>query len=436
MPRGRKRHVTNTNRIAFFGKHVMPDLLTSDVSCSAASEPAFQPAAMGAPVHGRTQPQGIGPVSDTRPSESLVMIVDDEPINVKVVQKHLKLAGYSRFVGISDAMSVLSSLRRTPPDVLLLDVMMPDVNGLDLLEQIRDDASLGYFPVLILTASDSDETRTRALELGVTDFLNKPVQPSELVIRVRNALLVKAHHDHLKSYSQELERQVRLRTAELAASRLELIHCLARAAEYRDNETGHHVMRVGCYAGLIARRLELDPKMVELIEHAAPLHDLGKIGIPDAILLKPGKLGPDEFDVMRKHTVFGKRTFAPMSNDEWRTFKTHTVLGEKIMDADGSPLIQMAAKIALTHHEKWDGSGYPLGLSGEDIPLAGRITAVADVFDALSSPRPYKPAWPLDRCFAAMEEGRGTHFDPVVLDAFCASREDIVRIRMKFADTE
>ncbi len=370
------------------------------------------------------------------------MIVDDEPINVKILQKHLKLAGYTRFITTSDAMSVLDCIRKNPPDVLLLDVMMPGVNGLDLLRQIRrgpstlGGAGLGYFPILILTASDSDETRFRALELGATDFLGKPVNASELVARVRNALLVKAHHDHLQNYSKELENQVRRRTAELAASRLELIHCLARAAEYRDNETGRHVMRVGRYAGMIARKLNLEQNMVELIEHAAPLHDMGKVGIPDAILLKPGKLTPEEFEVMQKHSLFGKRTFEPMSNDEWRAFQTHTLLGERILGAETSPLIAMAGKIALTHHEKWDGTGYPLGLAGEEIPLAGRITAVADVFDALSSRRPYKPNWPLERCFAVMEEGRGTHFDPAVLDAFIACREEIVQIRMQFAETE
>ena len=180
----------------------------------------------------------------------------------------------------------------------------------------------------------------------------------------------------------------------------------------------------------------LEPEFVELIGHASPLHDMGKVGIPDAILLKPGTLSPDEFEVMQRHCVYGKRTFEPMSRDEWRMFKSHTFLGEMIMDVRSSPIITMAAKIALTHHEKWDGSGYPMGLSGEDIPLAGRITAVADVFDALSSKRPYKPAFPLDRCFAIMEEGRASRFDPQVLDAFLAAREDIVEVRMEYIDVE
>ena len=416
----------------------MRDILSIGIPDFTAAAPTAAPVPISplGEARGPSQSDAAPPASDSRLEDALLMIVDDEPINIKVLRKHLQVAGYSRFATTSDAMSVLGSIRKSPPDALLLDVMMPDINGLDILRQIRGDASLGYFPILILTASDSDETRMQALELGATDFLGKPANSSELVARVRNALLVKAHHDHLKSYSKELENQVRRRTAELAASRLELIHCLARAAEYRDNETGHHVMRVGRYAGTIARKLGLDENLVELIEHAAPLHDMGKIGIPDAILLKPGKLTPEEYEVMQNHSVYGKRTFQPMSNDEWRAFQNHTFLGEMIMGVDSSPLINMAAKIALTHHEKWDGSGYPLGLAGEEIPLPGRITCVADVFDALSSRRPYKPSWPLDRCFATMELGRGTHFDPSVLDAFIACREEIVQIRMKFADTQ
>ena len=255
-------------------------------------------------------------------------------------------------------------------------------------------------------------------------------------MRVRNALLVKAHHDHLKDYAQELEQKVRLRTAELAASRLELIHCLARTAEFRDNDTGRHVVRVGRYAEIIAREFGLDERNVELIGHAAPLHDMGKVGVPDCVLLKPDKLTPDELEIMRKHSIFGQRTFEPMTEDEWRLFKAHTFMGEKIMGVEGSPIIGMAAEIALTHHEKWDGSGYPMGLKGAEIPLAGRITAVADVFDALSSKRPYKPAFDLDRCFQIMKEGRGTHFDPEVLDAFLSCREVVLQVYAELGEPE
>jgi len=365
-----------------------------------------------------------------------VMIVDDERVNIKVVQKILKLAGYGNFVTSTDPVLVMEMISKEMPDVIVLDIMMPVVSGLDILRALHQDERLAHIPTIVVTAADNDQTRMEALELGATDFLVKPVNAAELVMRVRNSLLIKAHHDHLNRYATEMERQVRRRTAELAASRLELIHCLARIAEYRDNETGHHVIRVGRYSGIIARQLGLDEEFVELIEHAAPLHDMGKVGIPDAILLKPDKLTPEEFAIMQKHTTYGKRTCDPMSHDEWRAFKTHTFLGELVLNAQSSPIITMAAKIALTHHEKWDGTGYPLGLSGEDIPLAGRIVAVADVFDALSSKRPYKAALPQDECFAIMEENRGTHFDPAVLDAFMDCRQDIVEIRMEYVDVE
>lgn len=378
------------------------------------------------------------PTKPSSPSASTakIMMVDDEPINVKVVRKHLMSAGYPDFVGCSDSTQAVEMIRQEQPDAILLDIMMPKVSGLEILQQVRANEAWVHLPVIILTASDDEETKVKALEIGATDFLGKPVNFVELVPRLRNALLVKAHHDHLKCCSEELQRQVRRRTAELLASRLELIHCLARAAEYRDNETGRHVVRVGRYVGVIARQLGMDDETVELLQHAAPLHDMGKVGIPDAILLKPGKLDPEEFELMKKHTGFGKKTFEPMSPAEWTTFRSHTFLGELIMDVDSSPIIAIAAKIALTHHEKWDGTGYPLGLAGEDIPLAGRITAVADVFDALSSSRPYKEAFPIDKCFEIMKEGRGSHFDPKVLDAFLASREEIVNIRIDYADVD
>jgi putative two-component system response regulator len=240
--------------------------------------------------------------------------------------------------------------------------------------------------------------------------------------------------DYLRQYAAALERQVQLRTLELAASRLELIHCLGRAAEYRDNGTGMHVVRVGRYAGIIARQLGLNAATVELIEQAAPLHDVGKIGIPDAILLKPGKLTEDEFDVIRQHCEFGKRIVDEMTSDDRRAMAAHAPADSPIVQVGRSPMLQMAARVALTHHEKWDGSGYPHGLAGEQIPLEGRITAVADVFDALSNKRPYKPAFPLERCFAMLEEGRGTHFDPRILDAFFARRKEVLRVRREYLE--
>lgn len=363
-----------------------------------------------------------------------VMIVDDESVNVKVVRKHLAIAGYQRFVTSTDSRQVMELIASEMPDVILLDIMMPHVSGLDILRSLHDDPSLSHVPVIVLTASDDEQTKMEALELGATDFLSKPANAPELLVRVRNALLVKAHHDYLENYAQELDRQVQKRTAELAASRLELIHCLARAAEFRDNETGRHVMRVGRYAEIIARKLGLPEEEVELIRHAAPLHDMGKLGIPDHVLLKPGTLDPDEMEIMKRHSAYGHETLEPMSEDEWHTMQSHTFMGERIMDVPSSPVVALAAKIALTHHEKWDGTGYPSGLKGEQIPLAGRITAVADVFDALSNKRPYKPVFDAERCFGIMWEGRGTHFDPTVLDAFLASRDAVLQVLRELAD--
>jgi putative two-component system response regulator len=253
---------------------------------------------------------------------------------------------------------------------------------------------------------------------------------------VRNCLLVRAHQNHLRNYAQELEREVGTRTAELEASRRNVILCLARAAEFRDDETGRHVVRVGRYAGIIARQLGWNETRVDLLEQAAQLHDVGKLGIPDAILRKPGKLTPDEYDLVQKHSGFGKRIFEPMTSDHAQTWRGHTELGRKILEQPNSPVLEMAAKIALTHHERWDGSGYPLSLAGEDIPIEGRITAVADVFDALSTKRPYKPAFPIDRCFEMLQEGRGTQFDPAVLDATLAARAEILAVQVRFADVE
>ena len=361
-------------------------------------------------------------------TKSRILIVDDVLVNVKVVRAHLETVGYRDIVSVTDATQVVSTVYRDDPDILLLDIMMPEISGLDILQTLRADNRYARLPVLILTGAESRELKTEALRLGATDFLTKPVDPEDLIPRVRNALLV-------KSYQDNLERKVRERTIAFEKSQQEVIHCLARAAEYRDNDTGNHVVRVGRFAGLTARELGLDDRRVQLIEQAAMLHDVGKIGIPDAILLKPGKLTPEEFETVQKHCGFGKKIFQAISRDEYGVLMTHTTLGAAIVGCD-SPLLQMARTIALTHHEKWDGTGYPLGLAGEDIPIEGRITAVADVFDALSSVRPYKPAFPLDKCLAILEEERGKHFEPRIVDAFLARRQEVVAIQIAHAETD
>lgn len=371
-----------------------------------------------------------------------IMIVDDEPINVRVVRKYLQDFGYENFLTTSESTAALEIIRKEQPDVLLLDVKMPRVNGLEILQAMRDDADLAHIPVLVLTAAKDAETKFKALFLGATDFLAKPVDPSELALRVRNALVVKAHHDHLADYSEKLECEVNRRTAELEASRQDVIHCLARAAEYRDSETGRHVIRVGLYAGIIGNELGFDRTRVKLLQQAAKLHDVGKIGVSDSVLLKPGKLSQEEFKLMQQHCDYGRNIIQrPEHHDgQWppqpatlKQSETDSLLDE--MNDKGSPILALAAIIAQTHHEKWDGSGYPRGLKGEEIPIEGRITAVADVFDALSTQRPYKPAFPLEKCFGILKEGRGTHFDPRVVDAFLRRERDVVRVHTEFADT-
>jgi putative two-component system response regulator len=368
--------------------------------------------------------------------QAKILIVDDEPINVKLARKYLTLEGYQNFILTTDSREVMTLVDQREPDLLLLDVMMPHVSGLDILASIRSSERWRHLPVIILTAASDQNTKRRAIELGVSDFLGKPVDPTELVPRIRNVLLVKQHYDHLERYSEELEAEVLRRTAELARSRQEVIHCLARAAEFRDDDTGRHVLRVGRFARLIGEELGWKGEQLEMLEQAAQLHDIGKIGIPDSILLKPGKLAPEEMEIMQKHSAFGKKITQSLPHHEANILRGHAELGSKLLQSTESPILTLAATIAISHHEKWDGSGYPLGLAGEDIPAAGRITAVADVFDALSSKRPYKPPFPLEKCFTLLEEGRARHFDPSVLDAFFKRRKDIIETQIRFADVD
>jgi putative two-component system response regulator len=358
---------------------------------------------------------------------SRVMIVDDEDVNVRVVHKLLQRLGYQNLTSTTDPTQVISELRRRQPDVLLLDVMMPQVSGFEILQTMQADASLRMIPVLILTAMADRKTRLTALELGANDFLEKPIDKSELAPRVRNALMIRACQNQLRSYADDLRSAVLDRTRQLSRSRLEVVHCLARAAEFRDDDTGRHVIRVGHFAKLIAHHAGLPRAFVDMIGFAAQLHDVGKIGIPDAILQKPGGLTEDEFTVMRRHCDMGNRVLSASHVSDETLFGT----GSTTVPADpwASPLSGMAATIAMTHHEKWDGSGYPNGLSGEDIPIEGRITAIADVFDALSSRRPYKEAYPIEHCFETLRDGRGKHFDPELLDVFLSRRADIEQIQ-------
>ena len=368
--------------------------------------------------------------------QSCILIVDDEPLNIEVVRRYLEIGGYRNLISTDHAGQALPLMGLNRPDLVLLDIQMPEISGLEILAAIRSDEMFCRTPVVILTGSSDPETKLTALQAGATDLLQKPVHNEELLARLGNVLKVKAYQDQLYRHSEELEEAVQRRTAELEASRLDVIHCLARAAEFRDDDTGQHIIRVGRYARVIADQLGFSREELDILEPAAQLHDVGKIGIADSILLKPGKLSPEEYEMMQKHCGFGRKIVQQVPDADAAVLRKHTDMGARIMDVSSSPVLEMARRIALTHHERWDGNGYPLGLAGEDIPLEGRITAVADVFDALSSKRPYKPPFPLQKCFAIMEEGRQTQFDPKVLDAFIERRHDIIRVQIDSADTD
>jgi putative two-component system response regulator len=388
------------------------------------------------------------PVSPTVPSSlrestevedlvrnSRIMIVDDEQFNILVVRRFLELEGYRDFISVTDSTRAIDQIRSEKPDLVLLDIMMPEVSGLDILSALRADESLRQIPVLILTAKVDAETKKQALELRAMDFLAKPVDPNDLVPRVRNALIVKSYQDRLASHAEELEAKVQRRTAELAHSRQQIVHCLARAAEYRDNDTGMHVVRVGKYVGVIARALGFVESRVEMIELASQLHDVGKIGLPDSILLFNGPLHGDQRQDMQRHCAVGKRILEPMSASNIELLKSHARMGAEIAFVPTSPLLMLASRIAQTHHEWWDGSGYPLGLAGNDIPVEGRMTAIADVFDALSSRRTYKEPIPRETCFEMMEENGGTQFDPKLLQVFFDNADEIIDIQIQFMET-
>ncbi|MGO8749232.1 MAG: HD domain-containing phosphohydrolase [Thermoguttaceae bacterium] len=379
-------------------------------------------------------PNTEGPDCDTVICNPKIAIIDDQPINIKVVQRYLKLAGYQRFFTTVEAREAAGLIRQAEPDVVLLDIMMPHVSGLDILADLRRSERFVDLPVIILTAASDKQTKLDALRLGATDFLQKPIDPVELETRLRNVLTMKAHQDRIKSHAWELEREVAIRSAELAEAYREVVQCLARVGEFRDNETGKHTLRVGRYAEIITIHLGMGKEFASRIREAAPLHDIGKVGIPDSILLKPGKLDEAEFEQMRGHSRYGRDMCAGPAPDRGAAAASHTTAGQAITAETRSPILRMAAVIAHTHHERWDGAGYPRGLKGEEIPIEGRITAVADVFDALTSQRPYKPAFSLEKSTGILRAQSGTQFDPSVVDAFFAGFEQIVSVYNEYAD--
>lgn len=325
-----------------------------------------------------------------------ILAVDDEPANLSLLHRILSRAGFESFKGLTDPRQVLPVYQSFGPDLILLDLNMPHLDGFAVMKQLAPRIAEGpYLPILVLTADITAETKQKALAAGAKDFIVKPFDPIEVLLRIENLLETRILHRRLQNQNAMLEERVRERTRELDEARLEILDRLAIAAEYRDDDTRDHTRRVGQNAMLVARALALPPDEVEMLRRAAPLHDLGKIGIPDSILLKPDKLTREEFEIM----------------------KTHTTIGAKILAGVRSPLLQLAEEIALTHHERWDGAGYA-HLEGEAIPLAGRIVAVVDTFDALTHDRPYKRAWTVGEAVKEISRVSGTQFDPRVVDAF------------------
>ena len=341
-----------------------------------------------------------------------VVIVDDNPVNLTVME-HL----VGRVDGASPRLfrrseEGLSWCREHDPDLVIVDYKMPDIDGLTFIERMRALPGRGELPLLMVTANTDRDLRRQALEAGATDFLHKPVDRAEFTARVRNMLRLRGMTRRLTDRAIELEHAVAKATRAIATTERDTLLCLARAAEFRDPETGAHVVRMAEYSKTIAGAMGGDLEFQTLIRKAAPLHDVGKLGTPDQILLKPSRLSAEEMDVMKQHTTIG-----------WQILREHR-----------SPVLQMGATIAWTHHEKWDGSGYPRGLSGESIPMEGRIVAVADVLDALTSVRPYKPAWEPDAARAFIEKGSGKHFDPSCVAALCTVWQDVLAIRDEYVD--
>jgi putative two-component system response regulator len=333
-----------------------------------------------------------------------ILIVDDTPENIDLLTE--VLSPYFRIKVALNGEKALKIAANDPKlDLILLDIMMPGINGYEVCQRLKRNSETHRIPIIFVTALSEMEDERKGLELGAVDYITKPISPAIVLARVRT---------HLALYDQtrELERMVALRTAELQTTRLQIIRRLGRAAEFKDNETGNHVIRMSHYARLTAQAMGMGAAAVEILFHAAPMHDVGKIGIPDNILLKPGKLDEVEWEVMRQHPAMGAR----------------------ILGNHKDELLQAAGSVALTHHEKWDGTGYPHGLVGAEIPIFGRIVAIADVFDALTSVRPYKKAWTVEAALQMIEEGAGKHFDPGLITPFHAALPEILKIKERYAE--
>ncbi|HKN57691.1 MAG TPA: HD domain-containing phosphohydrolase [Gemmatimonadaceae bacterium] len=325
-----------------------------------------------------------------------LLIVDDQEQNIRMLERILAKAGYEDVTSTMNASEAVALHTRIKPDLILLDLHMREKDGFAVLEEIvAQNGSNEHVPVIMITADDSADTKRRALALGAKDFVGKPFDSAEVLLRIRNHLETRFLYQKLREQNVELEAKVTERTKELEQSQLEVLERLAAAVEFRDDDTGNHTRRVAEVSAMLGQSIGLEGTTVELIRRAAPLHDIGKVGIPDSILLKAGPLTGEEFEIM----------------------KTHTVIGSRMLSKGRSELVRFSQRIARSHHEWWDGSGYPDRVSGQSIPLEARIVAVADFLDALTHERPYRPAWGIDETLAEIKRRAGSHFDPVIAKA-------------------
>jgi putative two-component system response regulator len=349
-----------------------------------------------------------------------ILIVDDDKMNRLLLNTILSRMSY-RVSEAFDGTDCLEKAVTLRPDLILMDVEMPGMNGLDVTRQLKNNEETKNIPVMVISAYDELPDRVRAVEAGAEDFISKPVEQVILKAKVKSLLKIKEYNDNIQYYQKRLEKEVEKKTASLkqalddlqsASEKLRLysmdtILRLSQAAEYKDPETGEHIQRIGFYIEAIGKAMSLSDQDIETYKYASPMHDVGKIGIPDHILMKPG----------------------PLNDSEWEIMKQHTIIGGKILSGSDSSILKTAEAIALTHHEKWNGCGYPFKLKGLNIPMAGRIAAIADVFDALTSERPYKKAFSLEKAFDIMAEEREKSFDPELLDAFFSIKKEISEIR-------
>lgn len=356
-------------------------------------------------------------------AKSTVLVVDDTEANIDILVEALDVE-YEVSVAM-DGQSALQAASENPPDIILLDIMMPGMDGYAVCEKLKGDAKTADIPIIFLTAMTEVQNKTKGFELGAVDYITKPFEIREVEARVKTHLTLKEAKEFLKNQNEILEQKVEERTKELALTQDVTIQSLATLAETRDNETGGHILRTQNYVMLLAFNLmrkpgyknQLDIPTAKLLNKSAPLHDIGKVGVVDSILLKPGKLTPEEFEEMKKHTILGRDAL----------LKAEKSLGT-------TSFLRVAREIAYTHHEKWDGTGYPEGISGETIPVSGRLMAIADVYDALICKRVYKPSFPHKKAAAIIKEGRGTHFSPDVVDAFTELEERFRQVAIELAD--